>query len=60
MEADAVNSNERKAVLGFTACDISENEHMNLAQSAQIQTVTFFTWGTAGGIEPLEFLPGPL
>lgn len=49
-----MNSNERKAILGFTACDISENEHMDLAQ---IQTVTF-TWGTAGGIEPLEFLPG--
>lgn len=59
MEADAVNSNERKGILGFTACDISKNEHMDLAQSAQIQTVNF-TWGTAGEIEPLEFLPGCL
>lgn len=59
MEADAVNSNERKAVLGFTACDIFENEHTDLAQSAQIQTITF-SWGTTGEIEHLEFSPGPL
>lgn len=54
-----MNSNERKAVLGFTACDIFENEHTDLAQSAQIQTITF-SWGTTGEIEHLEFSPGPL
>lgn len=47
-----MNSKERIAKLDFTACDISETEHTDLAQRAEIQTVSFFTWGAAGGIEP--------
>lgn len=36
-----MNSNERKAILVFTACDTSENQHTDLAQGAYIQTETF-------------------